>query len=420
MVTVSQAATFIEAEPEEVGLSSARLGNVTRLVQGYVDSGKLPGALTLVARRGKVVHFETYGQADAETGRPMTADTIVRIYSMTKPIASVALMTLYEEGKFQLDDPVAKFIPEFRDLKVFAGGTADRYETRDPARAMTVRDLLMHTSGLVGAGLVADPAMVVSQLYQRADLRGSASDGTLADMIRKVGQLPLQVDPGTRWIYGISTDVVGYLCEVIGGMPFDRFLEERIFRPLGMTDTGFHVPADKLGRFAANYRPGGDGEPSYVVIDRPDEHSIYARPRTYFSGAGGLVSTAPDYLRFCQMLAGGGALNGVRILGTRTLQYMAMNHLPGGRDLTAMGARLGETTLDGIGFGLGFAVLLDPTVAQVIGTPGEFYWGGAASTAFFVSPKEELLMIFLTQLMPSSTYPIRRELRATVYGAIAD
>jgi CubicO group peptidase (beta-lactamase class C family) len=420
MVTVVKTTPAIEAEPEDVGLSSARLGNVTRLVQGYVDGGKIPGAISLVARRGRVVHFETYGKADAETDKPMTADTIFRIYSMTKPIASVALMTLYEEGRFQLDDPASKFIPEFKGLKVFAGGTADNYRTRDPAREMSVRDLLMHTSGLVGGGIIADPTMVVSELYGRAELRGSASGGTLADMVKKVGQLPLQVDPGSRWIYGISTDLVGYLCEVLSGVPFDRFLEERIFRPLGMEDTGFHVPPEEIGRFAANYRPGREGEPSYVAIDRPDESSVYARPRTYFSGAGGLVSTAGDYLRFCRMLANGGELDGARILGTRTLQYMAMNHLPGGSDLAGMGGRLGETTLYGIGFGLGFAVLLDPTVAQIIGTPGEFYWGGAASTAFFISPKEEMIMIFLTQLMPSSTYPFRRELRAAIYGSIVD
>jgi CubicO group peptidase (beta-lactamase class C family) len=410
----------IQAEPEAVGLSSARLKNVTRLVQGYIDSGRLAGAMSLVARRDQVVHCETYGQADLETGRPMTPDTIFRIYSMTKPIASVALMTLYEEGKFQLDDPAAKYIPEFKDLKVFAGGTADKYETREPARPMTVRDLLMHTSGLVGAGIVSDPTMIVSQLYGKAGIQGSASGGTLADMVKKLGELPLQVDPGSRWIYGISTDLVGYLCEVLSGQPLDRFLEERLFQPLGMQDTGFQVPAEKLDRFAANYRPGAAGEPSLVTIDRPDENSVYVRPRTYFSGSGGLVSTMADYLRFCRMLARGGELDGARILGTRTLQYMAMNHLPNGGDLTTVGARLGETSFHGIGFGLGFAVLLNPATAQIIGTPGEFYWGGAASTAFFVSPVEELITIFLTQLMPSSTYPIRRELRATVHGAIVE
>ena len=225
MVATSMAGPRVETEPEAVGLSSSRLQNVTRLVQGYVDRGQLPGAISLVARRGKVVHCETYGQADIEAGRPMTADTIFRIYSMTKPIASVALMTLYEEGRFQLDDPAAKYIPEFRDLKVFASGTADQYKTREPERAMTVRDLLMHTSGLVGAGIVADPTMVVSELYGRAGVRGSASEGTLADMVRKLQHLLLQVDPGSRWIYGISTDLVGYLCEVLSGQSFDRFLQ---------------------------------------------------------------------------------------------------------------------------------------------------------------------------------------------------
>ncbi len=419
MVTALDKPIVVEAAPEDVGLSSSRLANLTRLVQGYVDDGKIPGAISLVARRGKVVHFETAGRMDDEAAKPMAADTIFRIYSMTKPIASVALMTLYEEGRFQLDDPASKFIPEFKGLKVFAGGTADAYETRDPACEMTIRDLLTHTSGLVGSGIIAT-GTPVSELYARAELRGSASDGTLADMIAKLGQLPLQCDPGSQWIYGVSTDIVGYLCEVIGGMPLDRFLQERIFTPLGMPDTGFHVPADQLHRFAANYQRAGTAEPGYTLLDRPDATSIYTRPRTYFSGAGGLVSTAHDYLRFCMMLANGGELDGARILGTRTLEFMTLNHLPGGRDLAGMGGRLGETSLDGIGFGLGFARLLDPAVAQIIGTPGEYYWGGAASTAFFISPAEELVMIFLTQLMPSSSYPIRREIRAAIYASIID
>ena len=415
MVGTLDVRDLVEAEPEEVGLDSSRLANVTRLVQGYVADGKIPGAISLVARRGKVVHFETYGSRYVENGLPMTADTIVRIYSMTKPIASVALMTLYEQGKFQLDDPAAKYIPEFADLKVFAGGTADQYAVREPARPMTIRDLLTHTSGLISVDETP-----VGRLYERANLRGSMSGGTLAEMAKKVAGVPLACDPGSKWNYGISTDFVGYLCEVISGVPFDRFLQERIFDPLGMVDTGFNVPQSELGRFAANYRRGDSKTPSFELIDRPDENSPYAKPRPYFSGAGGLASTAGDYWRFCKMLGNGGVLDGARILGTRTLQYMATNHLPGGGDLTSHGGRLGETTMDGIGFGLGFAVLLDPATAQVVGTPGEYYWGGAASTAFFISPREELALIFLTQLMPSSSYPIRRELRQAVYGAIAD
>lgn len=403
-----------EASPQEVGMSSRKLQNLTNLVQSYVDDKKVPGAICMVARDGKVVHHTIHGNMDDEANKPMANDTIFRIYSMTKPIASVALMMLYEEGRFQLDDPASQFIPELGDLKVFDGGTADDYQVRDPARVMTVRDLLMHCSGLIGG----NPETPVGELYIKAELRGG--DGTLASMVKRLGELPLYCDPGSEWNYGISTDLVGYLCEVISGQPFDQYLQERIFDPLDMTDSGFQVPEDQLDRFAACYRRGREDEASYVLSDPPAE-SIYLKPRTYFSGAGGLVSTAHDYMNFCKMLSNGGELEGERIIGSRTLEYMASNHLPDNCDLAAMGQpRFTETTMDGIGFGLGFAVLLDPTVSQVIGTPGEYYWGGAASTAFFISPDEELALLFLTQLLPSGTYPFRRQLRAAVYGAITD
>ena len=414
MAIAVESERFLEAAPEDVGMSSHGLRNVTRLVQRYVDDEKLAGAISLVARRDKVVHFETYGLMDAERRRPMQSDAIFRFYSMTKPIASVGLMMLYEEGWFQLEDPVSKFIPQLGNLKVFVDGTADNFQVREPARAMTVRDLLMHTSGLVAR----DTASPIGELYRRAGFRGADSEGTLADMIDKLASMPLQCDPGSRWIYGISTDLVGYLCEVISGLPFDRYLDERILGPLGMVDTGFSIPAAQVERFCANYAPDS-GRPRYRLFDDPLT-SAYTRPRTYFSGAGGLVSTAADYLKFCRMLANGGQLDGVRILGPRTLQLMTLNHLPGGKDLATMAQNAGETNREGQGFGLGFAVLLDPTVAQLIGTPGEYYWGGAASTAFFVNPREELIMLFLTQLRPSSTYPIRRELRATIYSAITE
>jgi len=414
MAIATRSDLFVEAAPEDVGMSSAGLNNLSRLVQGYLDERKLPGAISLVARRGRVVHFETYGNMDDERQKPMRADAIFRFYSMTKPIASVGLMMLYEEDRFQLDDPASRFIPELKNLKVFLSGTADNFEVREPAREMTVRDLLMHTSGLVGR----DTASPVGELYRRAGLTGADSPFTLADMIQKLKQIPLQVDPGSRWIYGISTDLVGYLCEVISGMPFDRYLDERVLGPLGMVDTGFTVPNSQVDRFAANYAPSA-GVPRYRLVDDPMTSS-YTRPRTYFSGSGGLVSTAADYLRFCTMLRNGGELDGVRILGPRTLQLMTLNHLPGGKDLATMAQNAAETQREGQGFGLGFAVLLDQTVAQIIGTPGEFYWGGAASTAFFVNPKEDLIMIFLTQLRPSSTYPIRRELRTTIYSSIID
>jgi CubicO group peptidase (beta-lactamase class C family) len=396
-------------------MSSARLRNVSRLVQGYIDEQKLPGAISLVARRGKIVHFETYGNMDDERQKSMRSDTIFRFYSMSKPIASVGLMMLYEEGRFELQNPASKYIPELKNLKVFGGGTADQYEVRDPSREMTVRDLLMHTSGLIAR----DSPLPVGELYRRSGFAGPDSDFTLAEMVHRLDRIPLQADPGSQWIYGISTDLVGYLCEVISGMPLDRYLEERILGPLGMIDTGFSVPASKVDRFAALYAPQAGGARRYRLVDDPASSS-YTRPRTYFSGAGGLVSTVADYYRFCSMLLNGGELDGVRILSPRTLQLMTLNHLPGGTDLATMAQGPSETAREGIGFGLGFAVLLDPTVAQIIGTPGEYYWGGAASTAFFVNPKEDLIMLFLTQLRPSSTYPIRRELRATVYSSIVD
>ncbi len=412
MVQTVETRAQIEAKPEEVGLSSARLENVTKLVQGYVDDRKVPGALTMIARRGKVVHFETYGKMDDEADKPMRPDTIFRIYSMTKPIASVGLMMLYEEGRFQLDDPASRFIPAWKSLKVRASRDGAT-EAHKPAREVSVRDLLMHTSGLPGLG---------------APITGTPEQGrerqprprTLAEMADRLAEMPLMFEPGSRWSYGISTDVVGYLCEVISGLPFDRYLRERIFEPLGMVDTGFQVPESQVERFAACYRRGEPDGQSYVLQDSPAS-SAYVRPRTYFSGAGGLASTAADYMRFCKMLANGGELDGVRILGPRTIEFMATNHLPDNCDLAAMGQpRFTETTMEGIGFGLGFAVLLDPAKAQIIGTPGEHYWGGAASTAFFINPKEDLVMVFLTQLLPSGTYPFRRELRATIYPSIVD
>ncbi|HLF79127.1 MAG TPA: serine hydrolase domain-containing protein [Dehalococcoidia bacterium] len=416
MVKTLETRALIEAEPEDVGMSSARLENVSRVVQSYVDDAKYAGAISMVARRGKVVHFETYGNMDDEAGKPVMSDTIYRIYSMTKPIVSVALMTLYEDGRFQLDDPASKFIPQFKGIKVFERGDVDSYQTREASREVTIRDLLTHCSGLTASGTTSP----VAELYQRAGLRGSSSDGTLVDFINKLGSLPLKCDPGAEWNYGVSTDVVGYLCEVMSGQRLDHFLRQRILDPLGMKDTGFQVPQHDIYRFAANYKFGGENGARYTLSDAPAT-SPYTMNRTYLSGAGGLVSTASDYMRFCKMLANGGELDGARIIGPRTLRFMTMNHLPGGKDLAALNSTgPTESARDGVGFGLGFAVLLDPSVSQTLGTPGEYYWGGAASTAFFVSPAEDLIMLFLTQLQPSSSYPIRRELRVAIHQAIID
>jgi CubicO group peptidase (beta-lactamase class C family) len=405
---------WITGHPESVGMSSEGLERVTALVRRYVEQGRYPGAVSVIARRDQVVQFETCGSMDVERHRPMRPDTVFRIYSMTKPIVSLGLMMLYEHGLFQLNDPVATFLPELGALKVFAGGDADSFEVRDPARQMTVRDLLMHTSGLAAY----NSATPVGELYRRAGLSDLDSTGTLAELPGRLAGIPLQADPGSRWIYGISTDLVGLLCEVLSGMPLDRYLQERIFAPLGMVDTGFSVPAAAIERFAASYS-FRDGNPAYELADDP-RTSDYTRPRPFLSGVAGLVSTAGDYLRFCRMLAGGGVLDGVRIIGPRTLRFMTTNHLPGGQDLAGMADFGGETRREGQGFGLGFGVLLDQTTAQTIGTTGEIFWGGAASTAFFVCPAEELIVIFLTQLRPSASYPIRRELRATVYASIID
>jgi CubicO group peptidase (beta-lactamase class C family) len=403
----------VEVEPGEVGMSAARLGNVSRLVRSYVDDGRLAGTVTVVARRDRVVLADAHGFQDAERGLPMRPDTVFRIYSMTKPVASVALMTLYEEGRFQLDDPLSAFFPSWSDPTVFDGGTGDDYRVRAPRREPTVRDLLTHTGGLVAGG-TASP---VGELYRRHGIGAiDRFDGTLAETTDALGALPLAADPGTQWIYGVSTDLVADLCERLSGLPFDEFLRVRIFEPLGMKDTGFTVPASALDRFAAGYARDGVG---FTLQDDP-RTSRYAGPRSYFSGVAGLVSTAADYLRFCRMLARGGELDGVRVLGPRTLALMTANHLPGNRDLTALATTGGETHRKGQGFGLGFGVLLDQAVAETIGTRGEYFWGGAASTAFFVSPADELITIFLTQLRPSRVYPIRRQLRATVYASLVD
>lgn len=413
---------LVEASPEDVGMSSRALENIERVVQRYIDDGKYPGAITMVARHDQVVHFQTYGNMDDEAGKAMRPDAIVRAYSMTKPIASVALMQLYEQALFQLDDPVSAYIPELADLQVMVGGTADAPETRPPARPMTIRDVLMHTSGLVQRG----SGSPVSDLYGRAGFVGPDTEFPLSEMVKRLGQIPLYCDPGSEWNYGMSTDIVGYLCEVLSGQTLDDYLEDHILAPLGMVDTGFTVPSEDIERFAACYKRDERASvreetgKRYSLQDAPAT-SPYLGPRPYLSGAGGLVTTAADYMRFCRMLLNGGTLEGERILGPRTVEFMQMNHIPGDGDLASMGQpQFGETTMEGIGFGLGFAVLLDPTRAQVLGTPGEAYWGGAASTAFFVNPEEDLALVFLTQLLPSSSYPVRRELRIATYQAIED
>lgn len=414
--------SLVDARPEEVGMSSRALENIGRVVQRYIDDGKYPGAITMVARHDQVVHFQTYGNMDDEAGKAMRPDAIVRAYSMTKPIASVALMQLYEQALFQLDDPVHEYVPELKGLQVMTGGSADAPEVRPPARPMSVRDVLMHTSGLVQRGSES----AIAELYARAGFVGSDTQFPLSEMVKRLAGIPLYCDPGSEWNYGMSTDIVGYLCEVLSGKTLDVYLRDHILDPLGMVDTGFTVPSEDLDRFAACYQRDSRASTfeetgkRYQLQDAPAT-SPYLGPRPYLSGAGGLVTTAADYMRFCRMLLNGGTLDGERILGPRTVEFMMLNHLPTGGDMASMGQpQFGESTMEGIGFGLGFAVLLDPTKAQLLGTPGEAYWGGAASTAFFVNPEEDLALVFLTQLLPSSSYPVRRELRIATYQAIEE
>ncbi|MCH9674090.1 MAG: beta-lactamase family protein [Gammaproteobacteria bacterium] len=406
--------TIHVTKPESVGLSAQRLARITPWMARYVSEGKLPGALTLVARHGQVAYLDYTGFADVESQAPVRADTIFRFYSMTKPITSVAMMMLYEEGRFQLSDPVSRFIPSFADLKVFTGGRADDYQVEPARRPMSIHDLFTHTAGLTYGFMQETP---VDELYRRDKVGGVVFDGDLAALVERLSRLPLLSHPGEQWNYSVSTDVLGHLVELISGQSFDVFLQERIFAPLGMIDTGFHVPPQDVGRLAANYQREGP-EGGLTLIDAPTTSS-YLSPPKFLSGGGGLVSTAADYLQFTQMLLNRGQLRGKRLLGAKTVDYMSRNHLDG--DMAAMGQPVfSETSYDGIGFGLGFSVVLDPARAQVLCSEGSYAWGGMASTAFWIDPREDLCVIFLTQLVPSSSYPIRDELRVLVNQAITD
>ena len=377
----------------------------------YVDSGRLPGALTLIARGGQVAFVDAVGYRDVEARVPLTEDALHRFYSMTKPITSVAAMMLYEEGAFHLDDPLEQFIPDFADMQVYVSGERDDMTT-EPARApITIANLLTHTAGLTYGFINNDP---LARLYRKSKTDFFPSGGPLDSTVERLARLPLAHHPGERWNYGVATDVLGRLIEVLSGQPLDRFFAERILQPLGMEDTGFEVRPAQRERLARLYGPTAE---QGLELLEPADASPYFGPVTTFAGGAGLLSTVGDYLRFTEMLRRKGELDGVRLLGRKTVEYMTRNHLPG--DLAAMGqATFNETTFEGIGFGLGFAVVLDPVKAGVICSAGEYGWGGAASTTFWIDPAEDLVVIFLTQLLPSSTYPIRRELRALVYQAL--
>ena len=415
------------ASPETAGMSKAAFDRIEEhLKRRYLDAGRFPGTQLLVFRRGHVVHSTVQGFADLERKAPMKDDTIFRIYSMTKPITSIAFMMLVEQGLVALDEPVHKYIPEWKNLGVFQAGTSPAFMTRPPTRPMQIVDLLRHTSGLTYG---FQQRSNVDAAYRDKQIGAVEKAGTLDSMIADLANIPLEFSPGEAWNYSVSTDVIGYLVGKISGIPFEQFLKERIFNPLGMTDTDFFVPAEKAHRFAACYNATAGGMMSFhspnakgsLTLQDDPKTSSFLSPPDFISGGGGLCSTAADYLTFCRALLNGGELGGVRLIGPKTLALMASNHLPGNRDLPEMSRSMfAEATYNGIGFGLGFSVTMDPAKTLIAGSPGEYAWGGAATTSFWIDPAEELIAIFMTQVLPSSAYPIRRELRTMVYAAITD
>ncbi len=409
----------MSATPESVGMSGERLARIDRfLVERYVGAGKLPGAQLLVARDGRVVHQTLLGHADLEAGRPLREDAIVRIYSMTKPITSVAFMMLVEEGKVALDDPVHRFIPSWRNLGVYVGGggglpgTPPGWLTKPTDAPMRMIDLLRHTSGLTYG---FQNRTNVDAAYRAFKIDTFERDDGLQGFVDALAAIPLEFSPGTAWNYSVSTDVLGYLVEKISGQRFDQFLHQRIFVPLGMRDTGFFVDEARAARLAQCYVRTPEGKLT------PAQIGSFRESPTAPSGGGGLVSTAADYMRFCECLRRGGELDGRRLIGPKTLWLMRQNHLPDGRDLADVSLSMfTEATYKGVGFGLGFAMTTDVARTAVAGSKGEYWWGGAASTAFWVDPVEDICVVLLTQFMPSTLYPIRRELRTMVNAAVID
>ena len=397
------------------GMSAKKLALIDRhITKNYLENERLTGALTAIYRKGRLVHYSALGLSDREQKKPVLWDTIYRIYSMTKPITSTALMMLYERGLFQLDDPVEEYIPEFKEIEVYVSGDYEGFITEKPKRAMTIGDLLSHQSGLTYGFMHRTE---VDAAYRKIGLDRNKQKN-LREFVEALSNVPLEFSPGDRWNYSVATDVCGYLIEILSGKKLDKFFEENIFEPLAMEDTGFQVPENKIHRLAANYLYNLGGPPK-LIEEKSDEYT--GLTPSFLSGGGGLFSTAEDYLIFCRMILNKGYLNGERLLSRKTVELMSSNHLRASSSLADIAyGRWSESTFDGVGFGLGFSILIDPARAQISGTPGELAWGGMASTAFWIDPVEDLITIFMTQLVPSSTYNIRRELRTLVYSAIED
>lgn len=415
------------------GMSGERLQRAQQWLQKQITSGRLAGASMLIGRHGETALFDAAGYAELGSTREFNRQTVVRIYSMTKPVTTVAAMMLYEQGHFQLDDPIASYLPEFSDTVVWAGGRQDSSATEKQRTPITVRQLMNHTSGLTYDFMQSN---AVDQYYRDHGISSQTTDCSLEDMVKRIAAAPLLCQPGTQWNYSVATDVLGRLIEVWSGQTLREYLIEQVLTPLQMLNTDFHVAPDKQQHFCAMYSPkGGEGLGSVgsakqthsqaakpamplELID-PAEGSRYLRPTELYSGGGGLTSTIDDYARFCQMILNGGELDGIRLLSPLTVDFMCSNQLPDNADMASLGQPVwSETNYQGIGFGLGFAVVLDPVKAQMITSVGECHWGGAASTFFWIDRKLDLYTIFFTQLLPSSTYPLRKELRTQVYQSV--
>ena len=393
-------------DPDSLGLDSVVLENIRKYLNDtYVDDGKYVGTMTLVSRKGQVAYLDSLGYMDRENKRPMQEDAIFRIYSMSKAITSIAIMQLYEKSKFRLDDPVYWYIPSWKNLRVYQSGVYPNFLTSRPERHMTIRDLLTHMSGLTYDFMYKSN---VDAAYRKTKVQQAE---TLEEFVEILSTLPLEFSPGNKWNYSVSTDVLGYLVEVISGMKLEEYFKTNIFEPLNMEDTSFSCPQEKVDRLASLYEHVPNGEPRLLEI--PFLNTKMA------SGGGGLFSTMVDYHNFCSMLLNQGEFNGKRLIGRKTLELMTVNHLPNNQDLTEMSeSAFSETPYAGVGFGLGFSVMLDPAKSQTTSDVGEYGWGGAASTVFMINPKEDMFIIFLTQLLPSSTYQVRRELRSLVYSSL--
>jgi CubicO group peptidase (beta-lactamase class C family) len=412
-------------KPEAVGLSALRLARLDDVMKRrYVDTGRLPGVLTMIYRRNELAHVGMSGHMDLERDKPMRDDAIFRIYSMSKPITAVALMMLVEEGLIGLDDDVATHIPSWKNLGVYATGVpslmtsaAPTFITTPVQRPMKVIDLATHTSGLT-YGFMNRTS--VDRSYRHLRVAEFYAEGGLDKMIENLATLPLEFSPGTQWNYSVSIDVMGYLVQKLSGKSFGEFLRTRLFEPLGMNDTAFWCPSEKADRLSSCYMPGASGQ---IQVQDDAGKSTYAAPPSLESGGGGLVSTAHDYMRFCRMMLGGGTLDGVQILSPKTVALFSLNHLPENRELAQMAppGNFSESGYSGIGFSIGCGVNNNVARTRLPGTLGEFFWGGAASTAFWIDPKEQLAVVFMTQVIGSDVrLTLRRDLRTLVYSAMTE